>query len=291
MTDPTDRHPTELSQEGLRDLLALLAQAGDARVSSARIDGRTVWIKRFKAKPALAKRLHAALSPLLPLAFLRSSRQIGAAGRVEREARKIAAFREAGFLVPDILFSNETVLVLSQMPPSLQDDLRRLDRDADEHDRFLVEAAAALGEVHAAGLCHGRPHPRDMFRDGGRWGFIDFEEEPEAVMPLAAAQARDLWLLFSPLADGAHSTQTPERAFMAYRGKAPAEAVAELAAIVRFFSPLAAAISATPALARHSDARRLMKATNALRDALCLRHKEPAGPRPEPAPPIGRRLK
>src|SRR5690606_39575859 len=66
---------------------------------------------------------------------------------------------------------------------------------------MLVEMAGALGRVHARGLCHGRPHPRDLFRTAdGRWGYLDFEEEPEASMPLAAAQAREVWLMFMEIA-------------------------------------------------------------------------------------------
>ncbi|MGG2477507.1 serine/threonine protein phosphatase, partial [Rhizobium sp. BR5] len=31
-------------------------------------------------------------------------------------------------------------------------------------------------------------------------GFMDFEERPQDVMPLATAQARDIWLLFLQVA-------------------------------------------------------------------------------------------
>jgi tRNA A-37 threonylcarbamoyl transferase component Bud32 len=268
MTNPPDDPPNSLSPQGMQDLLALLVHGEHRRVSSAMIDGRPGWIKRFGEKPALAKRLHAALSPLTGRHFLRSSRSLDAQGRVEREARKIEAFRQAGFHVPDVLFHDDSVLVLSEMQGSLQDDLRRLADAPDAHDRLLVEAAAGLGAVHAAGLCHGRPHPRDMFYDGTRWGFIDFEEEPEAVMPLADAQARDLWLLYSPLADGALKPATPGRAFAAYCREAPADTIASLKEIVRFFSPFAAIIRALPPVRRRADARRLVKATDALRDAL-----------------------
>ncbi len=100
--------------------------------------------------------------------------------------------------------------------------------------RYDVErrTAGVLGDVHAAGLCHGRPHVRDMSVKNDRWYFFDFEEEPEAVMPLSTAQARDVWLMFCPITHSSLAPETPTRAFDCYRRAAPREVLDNLRALV-----------------------------------------------------------
>lgn len=218
MTEQTEIRTDLLSADGLATLLRLIVAQASLRVSRASVDGRLVWIKRYDVeRMPLAKRLHSLVSPLLPV-FLRSSPTTGSAEAIAREMRKLASFRAAGFAVPDVVFSNQSVLVLSDVGEVVQKTL--VDSVATNpamHDDLLVDVARALGEAHRAGLCHGRPHPRDMFlRDGGI-GFLDFEEEPEAVMPLPMAQARDAWLLFLQISPRAALPDTQARALAAYR--------------------------------------------------------------------------
>lgn len=258
------------SPEGTGLPPGLLAGAR-TRLSSAQIDGRRVWIKRFDAEERpLAKRLHARLSPLLPLPFLRSSPDADAAGLADREARKSAAFRAAGLPTPALLHRDGAVLVMSDVAEIVEDALRRLRGiDAAAHDGLLVEMAGALGRVHACGLCHGRPHPRDMFRGAdGAWGFLDFEEEPEASMPLAAAQARDVWLMFMQIAGRAVEPDTEARAFAAWRAQAPAAVMPQLRRLVSFFSLFLPGLRLLQPLGLGKDGRRLLDATAALRAAL-----------------------
>ncbi len=152
------------------------------------------------------------------------------------EKRKAQAFLAAGFEVPRIVYGEGPVLVLSDVAPIIQDRLKCLRKEnAQEHDELLIHCAHALGKAHAKGLCHGRPHPRDFFQKNGVAGFLDFEEEPEAVMPLAVAQARDVWLLFFQITAQARFSKTPHRALAAYRAAAPADVVPELHRIVGFF--------------------------------------------------------
>src|SRR5690606_22621658 len=104
-----------------------------------------------------------------------------------------------------------------------------------QHEAMLVEMAQALGKAHKLDLCHGRPYPRDLFRQqDGTWGFLDFEEEPEAAMPLGAAQARDVWLMFMEITRQARAPKTPYNAFDAWRDVAPDQALIELRRLVSF---------------------------------------------------------
>jgi len=269
MAKDTAHHSDQLSPAGLEALLRLLVTHDGSRVSSAIVDGRTVWIKRLGAgKGSLGKWMHAALRPLAPRDFLRSSPRLDGAGKADREVRKTASFRAAGFPTVDVLYRRGDLLVLSNAGTIVTSALAELrDSDPAGHDALLVSCAEALGRAHASGLCHGRPHPRDMFAEGDEIGFLDFEEEPEAVMPLDAAQARDVWLLFHQIASRAIAADTPDRALAAYRRAAPAQVTVKLRGIVRFlgaFLPLMRA--AGPLIGR--DGRRLLAGTSFLQSAL-----------------------
>lgn len=262
MKDEPGKLRLDLDADDLRNLLALLVQSRGKRISSAVIGGHRVWIKRYDAeRRPLPKRLHSLISPLLPYPFLRSPKDVGQVGMADREERKMSAFLRAGFQVPRVVYRQAAVMVLSDVAPIIQDRLNHLRHgDPLEHDTLLVQCARALGEAHAAGLCHGRPHPRDFFERNGVAGFLDFEEEPEAVMPLAAAQARDVWLLFFQIAAQARLTGTSQQALAAYCAAAPAEVIPELRKIVGFFRFTIAPLRLCRRIFLGGDGRRLLQA-------------------------------
>jgi tRNA A-37 threonylcarbamoyl transferase component Bud32 len=269
MATQADTSGHVLSPEGLDALLRLLVTGEQQRIGSAVVDGRTVWIKRFgAANRSTGKWLHAALTRLAPYGFLRSSPSVDAVGRADREARKTEAFRAAGFPALDILFRGEDVLVFSNAGRIVRDEIARLAAtNPAAADKLLIDCAAALGRAHAAGLVHGRPHPRDMFIEGNEIGFLDFEEEPEAVMPLAQAQARDTWLLFQQIAARGQAPETSDKAFAAYQRHAPAQALAELKVLVGFFARLLGPANSLGRLIG-SDGRRMVAGTQFLKTAL-----------------------
>lgn len=261
-----------LSPAAMERLLHLLIAGERHRVSSTVLDGRTVWIKRYDVERTPAyKCLHEKLSRLMPAAFLRASPCVDGKGAIEREMRKLAAFEAAGLPTAQIFFGNDKVLVLSDVSPIAQGLLNKLAArgDFEAHDRLLVNAAQALRKVHERGLCHGRPHPRDMFiREDGEWGFVDFEEEPEAAMPLAVAQARDVWLLFLQVCSQARLESTADRAFDSYFASSPHRVGAELRRIVGFLAVLMPLLSAIEYRGLGSDGRRVLKAMRFLKTAV-----------------------
>ena len=272
MDDETENKRDVLSPEATAALLRLLITGERRRVSSTVLDGHTVWIKRYDVeRQPLAKWLHGAMTPLMPAAFLRASPSTNTATAIEREVRKLEAFRRAGLPTAKLLFRNDRVLVLSNVAPIAQSELDMLARhgEHDAHDGLLVQAAEALCKAHGLGLCHGRPHPRDMFITGdGHWGFVDFEEEPEAAMPLATAQARDVWLVFLQICMQAKLPDTPQRAFDAYFSEPPWLVADELRRIIRFFAPLIPLLGAIEHWGLGSDGKRVLKATRFLKSAL-----------------------
>ena len=260
-----------LSQEAKRKLRRHLETGARTRLSRIDLDGRVVWVKRFDVEPKpLGKKLHSGLSSVLPFSVLRASPSLDAAGLADREARKSAQFRAEGLATPAILHRQPTLLVMAEVHEIAQDALQRLVTiDLERHDAMLVEMAAALGQAHAHGLCHGRPNPRDLFRQqDGAWGFLDFEEEPEAAMPLGAAQARDVWLMFMEITRRARAPGTPYDAFIAWRGLAPEQALVELRRLVGFMGRFVPMLRGMKPLGLGNDGLRVLGATTFLRSVL-----------------------
>lgn len=233
------------------------------RIASVVRDGKKVWIKRqgIERKP-LGKRLHASLSFLLPANFMKASPVRGAIGMNEQEVRKIEAFAKADIPVPEILAIDGPALMISDVGQTVQKRLDYLKKaDPTAHEELLVKCADALGRVHHAGLVHGRPHPRDMFIKDGEIGFFDFEEEPEAIMPLATAQARDAWLLFFQVsAQALDKPKTENRAFAAWKSQVSQQTLDELKKIVRFFSIFITPLKLAKLIYLGGDGKRMLSA-------------------------------
>ncbi|MCR6500653.1 serine/threonine protein phosphatase [Shinella sp. CPCC 101442] len=254
----------------IETLLAALTRETD-RVERVELSFGAVWIKRYGTeRPPVWTRLQGGLARLLNQPFLRPSPSLNSKGMIAREIRRIATFAQAGVPVPNVLYSSGSALVLSDVAPTVTARLKVLAKsDPAGHDDLLVACAAHLGALHAKGLCHGRPHPRDFFIAGDAIGFMDFEEEPEAVMPLSIAQARDLWLLFLQVADRALlGRETTDRAFAAWRAAAPAGIDAELAKMLRFLGKFLSPTRLIGRVHMGSDLRRFLAATGYLSEVL-----------------------
>ncbi|NTE85196.1 lipopolysaccharide kinase InaA family protein [Agrobacterium rubi] len=248
---------------------ALLASEG--RVQQLHLSVGSVWIKRQGAEKApWWLKLQSLAASALPYKFLKPSPTLAPGAMMAREKRRMIAFGDKGFPVPEIIYASETAIVLSDVGPTVQRTLKSKRRGGDaSHDALLIDCAAAIGDLHAAGLCHGRPHVRDFFLSDGRIGFMDFEEEPEAAMPLETAQARDLWLLFLPLSTLAQNGRdTLDAAYNAWASRAPKAAIAELRRLVHVLSrflPLARLIGRVQI---GSDLQRFIVATEYLKNAV-----------------------
>jgi len=254
----------------IETLLAALTRE-TRRVERVDLSFGAVWIKRYGTeRPPVWTKAQTGLANLFRLPFLRPSPALDSKGMTAREIRRIETFAAHGIPVPQVLYASGNALVLSDVAPTVTARLDALrDTDPVAHDALLVRCAADLGALHGKGLCHGRPHPRDFFVAGDGIGFMDFEEEPEAAMPLADAQARDLWLLFLQLTDRARLGEaTARQAYAAWRAAAPSETEAALATMIRF---LAKFLSPTRLIGRvhmGSDLRRFLAATGYLSEVL-----------------------
>ncbi|HXV31194.1 MAG TPA: serine/threonine protein phosphatase, partial [Sinorhizobium sp.] len=162
-----------LDENDMETILAALA-AGSARIERVQLKARTVWIKRYgRHGQRLVQRFQWLASRLTGRTFLRPSPLLRPEEAVDREVRQIAAFSAAGFMTPEVLYRGPTAIVLSHLGLPVLRQMSELDDNSEAHDALLIRCASELGKLHAAGLCHGRPHPRDFVLNEGRFGFLD----------------------------------------------------------------------------------------------------------------------
>lgn len=255
-----------LSEKDVPVLLAALI-GGKERVQRVVLSTGAVWIKRYgterKPRWVILQRMAA---NLIRAPFLRPSPVLGDEGMAEREMRRIAQFSAKGIPTPRVVYSSGAAVAFSDVGLTVDRHMKRvLKGDPVACDDMLVHCCAELGRLHSKGLCHGRPYPRDMFLRDGRIGFMDFEEEPDTVMPLETAQARDIWLLFLQVAQRARFGKvTHDRAYEAWVAAAPPAAVAELRKLTGFLGGFLWAARLIGRVHMGSDLQRFIVATSYL---------------------------
>ena len=164
---------------------------GDARV----------WVKR--AGPALGRargRVLAVVARLLRLPVLAPVPNPGGSAAIATEARRLQDLRARGLRVPEVLAVATGGFLMRDLgaggdhTPSLAEEIERAGAtDPAQMLALWALGLQALAQVHAAGTCLSQGFARNMVRGpDGVVGFIDFEDDPQAVLPLPVCQARDL---------------------------------------------------------------------------------------------------
>ncbi|KAA6204588.1 MAG: hypothetical protein DU430_08035 [Candidatus Tokpelaia sp.] len=216
-----------------------ISESGSVRFIKASMkNGRRVCVKYPLDKKRGAKqRLRKILSALTMQPFLQPLPFIPAAEKNLLEIAKLRDFAAADLAVPEILAVQDGFSIFADTGKTIAEILKELrQRDTILHDRLLIRCAECLGQVHSAGLCHGRPDLRDMFLAERGVGFAGFREYPERFMPMAAAQVRDIWLLLIVIAAKAVDKDfVLAAAFRAWRRQAGLETLESLQAGARFF--------------------------------------------------------
>jgi len=175
-----------------------IAEGVDARVFALRWENRRIWIKQaVPAKQKVWHRLQRFAANITGIPLLRPTVSPGGRAGLEREADTLRNLADKGILVPDLVGVAENWIAMGDnggiLQARIEDDVRAGNEDAVH--RLLGEAGRALAGLHYEGLAHGAPLLRNMtIRDDDRIGFIDFEEDPNARMPVIDAQARDILL-------------------------------------------------------------------------------------------------
>ena len=188
----------------LRDTLATQPHNLAAYVLT-RSDGsqppEQVWLK--KAGPHLGAwraTLLGAVARLVRLEALRPVPNPGGRAAIHTEARRLAALHARGLRVPAVLAVQDDALLLRHLgepgapTKSLADELYDAARDQPAQVLPLWQQGLhAVGLVHDAGACLSQAFARNLVRcPDGVVGYVDFEDDPEAALPLLQCQVRDL---------------------------------------------------------------------------------------------------
>ena len=188
----------------LRSTLATQAHSLAAYVLTAP-DGSAapeqVWLK--KAGPLNARWPYAVLGALAGLVRLEALRPVpnpGGTVAIQTEARRLAELHRLGLRVPPVLAVADGGLLIRHLgatgapTKSLADEFYDAVRDTPSAVLPLWQQGLdAIGLVHAAGACLSQAFARNLVRcPDGVVGYIDFEDDPAAALPLAQCQLRDL---------------------------------------------------------------------------------------------------
>jgi tRNA A-37 threonylcarbamoyl transferase component Bud32 len=133
------------------------------------------------------------LARLLGQPMLRAVPSPGGRAAQAIEVGRLRALAAAGAPVPQVLHVAESWFALSYLGARSVDQLLR--HDAENGRRYWEDGLQAIRDLHRLGQNASQCFARNMMWHEGKVSFIDFEDDPASVMPLASAQARD-WLLF-----------------------------------------------------------------------------------------------
>lgn len=217
-----------------------------ARTISAVLDNKTVWYKYpVPPKTRIWHILQRIAATATGMPIIRSTLSAGGGQALRDEASRLQNFQDKGFHAPAILAAHDDMIVLADAGPQFRDVLdRHGDRNAQA--ALLKTAMQEMVRLHGAGLAHGRPYMRDMTWKDDTLYFLDLEEDPVKVMPVATAQARDIWIFLSAACRYATIPGNKKRyegrlihdLFDVYAATANPAVIAELMTFVRFIAPL-----------------------------------------------------
>ena len=180
----------------LRDQYALQTP----NVASYRLGSEQVWLKKAGPRHSMARyRVLGLLAWLTRLQVLRPVPNLGGSTAIATEARRLHSLAALGLRVPEVLAQQPEGLLLRHLgrpgeaTPSFDGEMQAA--SAAGPQAVLArwqEGLAALQAVHARGACLSQAFARNLVRcPDGVVGFIDFEDDPLASLPLALCQARD----------------------------------------------------------------------------------------------------
>lgn len=214
-----------------------------------------VWVKRgVAARPRWHFWVLGALASALGLPALKPVYNPGGEQAVRTEARRLRELAARGLRVPPVLaelpdgFLMEHMGRPGQHAPSLAEEMNENTAAAPERVLALFrQGLEATGRVHAVGTCLSQGFARNMVCcPDGVIGYVDFEDDPQASLPLAQCQLRDIlcyvhssavYLLEAGQLDAARG---PWRAWLASRPPALRTLVADSARRMRWLRHLPA---------------------------------------------------
>ena len=181
----------------------LLAHVRSQPYSVMRYDQgpETLWVKRAGAlNPRWRYRVMGALAKALKMPILTPVPNPGGHVAVATEVRRLQDFATRGLRAPQVLASCEEGFVMRHLgtpgadTPSLGNEMETaVPRGAAAVLALWKQGLQAISKVHKAGTTLSQAFARNLVRcPDGVIGYIDFEDDPAAHLPLPVCQARDV---------------------------------------------------------------------------------------------------
>jgi tRNA A-37 threonylcarbamoyl transferase component Bud32 len=171
-----------------------------SRIYAIERERKLQWVKvAVPAKHRFWHRWQNLLAAVLRMPSLRWTADTAGDAALAREARIIARLRARGVRVPEVIALTEDRLILSDLGPDLDRQMKAASSTA-QAEAVALRGIAALQDLHARGGWHGNPLLRNLAGTEPSIGFIDFEEDPGAVMSVVSCQTRDIILYLLSLA-------------------------------------------------------------------------------------------
>ncbi len=188
----------ELSATGISASQWQSAMDSAERIEKLTTDQGIFWLK--KAAPARGIfRYHAlnffAWAMRLPL--LKAVPQPGGEAAIDVELKRIQSLHQAGVLVPRVVAHRADWMLIEHVGESIVKTMKQADTTQAKRQQLFALCLQALKQLHSKDLCLSQGFVRNLLIDpvSRRIAFVDFEDNPLAVMSLPEAQARDLLLL------------------------------------------------------------------------------------------------
>lgn len=192
--------PRSAATPDYADFLHRQMELQPGNVASYPLDDEQVWLKKAGPRHGLwGYRVLGALARALRLPVLCPVPNMGGEQAIATEARRLRDLAGRGLRVPAVLAQQSGGLLLAhlgrpgQPTPSLS---REIENALPEGPAVVLalwlEGLQALSYVHATGTSLSQAFARNLVRcPDGTVGYIDFEDDPVSVLPLAHCQARD----------------------------------------------------------------------------------------------------
>ena len=172
-----------------------------SNVASYTLGDEQVWLKKAGARHGMGRyRVLGALANLARLDVLRPVPNLGGNEAIATEARRLRDLKARGLRVPLVLAQQADGLLLRHLgrpgepTPSFDGEMQAaVSRGPAAVQALWMQGLLALDHVHATGASLSQAFARNLVRcPDGIVGYIDFEDDPAASLPLAQCQARDV---------------------------------------------------------------------------------------------------
>ena len=172
-----------------------------SNVASYTLGDEQVWLKKAGPRHGMGRyRVLGARANLARLDVLRPVPNLGGNEAIATEARRLRDLKARGLRVPLVLAQQADGLLLRHLgrpgepTPSFDGEMQAaVSRGPAAVQALWMQGLLALDHVHATGTSLSQAFARNLVRcPDGIVGYIDFEDDPAASLPLAHCQARDV---------------------------------------------------------------------------------------------------